>query len=558
MNIDLNEVVALFLEESAENLAVMEQALIELESRPRDDEIVGALFRAAHTIKGNASSLGFLATAELTHVLEDVLDDLRKGRRAADPPLVSALLEAVDALRRMIPREAAGSAEPGGEDGALLGRLRELARGPSAALPDETQAQPHPDHRPPDAGRDRTLRVNLGTLDRMLTLTGEIAIAQGRMKQILGRPGERRDEALEAHLDTERLCQDLQELVLKARMVPLGPVFRQHARTVRDVAAAQGKLARLVIEGEDVEVDTSVVEHIRDPLTHLVRNALDHGVEPPDVRRRLGKDPCACVTLRACHRAGSVLIELTDDGGGLDRRRIVARARERGLAPHAEALGDAELHRLVFEPGFSTAEAVTELSGRGIGLDVVRRSVESLRGNVGIDSVEGRGTTVTMRFPLTLAIIGGLLVEVGDQTFVVPLDGVAECVEMPPDPGPEVEGRGVLDVRGETLPYVHLRELFGIGGGRPRRQQVVVVRCGEAQAGLVVDAVEGESQSVIKPLGRLFRGLRWIAGSTILGSGRVAMILDLPTLLDALRPAGRPAAGPPRVVPGRARPEPRG
>ncbi len=542
MDLDLQAVIELFLEESAENLAAMEEALIALESRPGDDELIGTVFRAAHTTKGNAASLGFPGVTELTHVLEDILDDLRQGRRVADGPLVSVLLEAVDALRRMIPAAAAGETGTTADERVLLERLRGIAGGSVAAPGRDGREPPPPDRRPRDTGRERTLRVDIGKLDRMLTLTGEIAIAQGRLKQVLGQPGTPSGDALEAHAETERLCLDLQELVMKARMVPLGPVFRQYLRTVRDVAAAQGKLARLAVEGEEVEVDTTVVEHIRDPLTHLIRNALDHGIEPPEVRRQLGKNPCACVTLRAYHSAGSIVIELTDDGSGFDRERIAARAREHGLAVDPGALSDAELHRLVFEPGFSTAEAVTELSGRGIGLDVVRRSIESLRGNVAIESQEGHGTTITMRFPLTLAIIGGLVVGVADETFIIPLDGVVECVELPLDRGPEVAGQGVLNVRGQTLPYVRLQDLFRIGGDRARREQVVVVRWGKEQAGLAVDEVEGESQSVIKPLGRLFSGLQGIAGSTILGSGRVALILDLPTLLDGVRSRGRAGA----------------
>jgi two-component system chemotaxis sensor kinase CheA len=540
MDLDLHAVIELFLEESAENLAVMEEALIALETRPGDDELIGAVFRAAHTTKGNAVSLGFQGVTEVTHVLEDILDDLRQGRRRADGPLVSALLEGVDALRGMIPAAAAGEVGITAEQSILLERLRGIASR-AAAVPGAAAREPTPpDRRPADIDRERTLRVDVAKLDRMLTLTGEIAISQGRLRQMLAQGGTAGGDALEAHLETERLCLDLQELVMKARMVPLGPVFRRCLRVVRDVAVAQGKPARLAVEGEEVEVDTTVVEHIRDPLTHLIRNALDHGIEAPEVRRRLGKDPVACITLRAYHSAGTVVIELADDGAGLDRERIAPRAQRRGLDP--SALSDAEIQRLVFEPGFSTAESVTELSGRGIGLDVVRRSIESLRGSVAIESHEGLGTTILMRFPLTLAIVGGLVVRVADETFIIPLDGVVECVDLPLERGPEAAGQGVLSVRGRTLPYVRLQDLFRLGGDRPRREQVVIVRWGREQAGLAVDGVEGESQSVMKPLGRLFRGLDGIAGSTILGSGRVALILDLPTLLNGVCSRGRASA----------------
>lgn len=318
---------------------------------------------------------------------------------------------------------------------------------------------------------------------------------------------------------------------MKVRMVPLGPIFRRYLRTVRDVAAAHGKQARLVVEGEDVEVDTSVVEHIRDPLTHMIRNAIDHGIEAPDVRRRRGKDPCGCVTLRAFRDAGSIVIQVADDGAGLDRARIADRARALGTVPDLEALTDQQLHRLVLEPGFSTADAVTDLSGRGVGLDVVRRNVERLRGAVEIESRDGGGTTITLRLPLTLAIIAGFAVGVAGETYLMPLDAVVECLDLPREECPHADGRGVLNLRGAALPYLRLREVFGLGGSPPEREQVVVVDHDGGQVGLAVDALYGESQTVIKPLGKLVRNATGFAGSAILGSGKVALILDVAALL---------------------------
>jgi two-component system chemotaxis sensor kinase CheA len=514
IDIDLRAVAELFSEESAEGLVAMEESLVRLESQPRDGESVSTLFRVTHTIKGNAASLGFPGVAELAHVLEDILDDLRERRRQIDASLVSLLLEGVDAMREAIRAALAGEQELSPGQRALLGRLRLVAGQASAPGALESEPAPGAGGGRRDEDHDRTLRVAMAKLDRMLTLTGEIAIAQGRLRQLLGQSAAADGDAVEAHAEAERLCLDLQELVMKARMVPLGPVFRQ-----------------LVVEGEGVEVDTAVAEHIRDPITHMIRNALDHGIETPQVREQAGKDPCGRVTLRARHSAGSIVIEIEDDGAGLDRRRIAERARARGLVADPEALSEAELCRLVFEPGFSTSETVTELSGRGIGLDVVRRSIEALRGSVGIESREGHGTLITLRFPLTLAIIGGLKVDVAGETLIIPLDGVVECLELPPDCSREVAGRGVVNVRGEALPYVRLRQLFELVGPPPARELVVVVRHGRERAGLAVDGVLGESQNVIKPLGKLFGRLAGIAGSTILGSGRVALILDLPTLL---------------------------
>jgi two-component system chemotaxis sensor kinase CheA len=302
-------------------------------------------------------------------------------------------------------------------------------------------------------------------------------------------------------------------------------------RTVRDVAAAHGRQARLIIEGEDVEVDTTVVQHIHDPLTHMIRNALDHGIESPEVRMRKGKDPCGSVTLRAYREAGSIVIQLADDGAGLDRERILARARALGTVTDPEVLTEHELHRLVLEPGFSTAQQITDLSGRGIGLDVVRRNVERLRGSVGIESREGQGTTITLRLPLTLAIITGFAVEVANETYLIPLDTVVECLELPREECPHADGRGVLSVRGQALPYLRLREVFALPGSPRGREHVLVVRHDGGHVGLAVDVLCGESQTVIKPLGPLFHGLPGIAGSAILGSGRVALILDVEALL---------------------------
>jgi two-component system chemotaxis sensor kinase CheA len=374
-------------------------------------------------------------------------------------------------------------------------------------------------------------------LDRMLDLSGEIAIARGRLAEMLER-GASAADVLEAHRETDRLYLDLQELIMKARMVPIGPSFHQHVRTVRDIATAQGKQARLVVEGEDVEVDTAVIEYVRDPLTHMVRNALDHGIEAPEVRRAAGKDPCGRLVLRAYHEAGSMVIQVSDDGAGLDRKRIADKAVAMGLAADGARLSDEDLARVVFEPGLSTAERVTELSGRGVGMDVVRRNVEALRGSVALESERGLGTTVTIRVPLTLAIIQGFKVGIGEEAYILPLDAVVECLELPAEETASSAESGVVNLRGKPLPYLRLRDHFGLSGARPPRENVVVVQHGAQTAGVVVDALHGESSTVIKPLGVMFKAIPGVAGSSILGNGRVALILDVAGLLrDALRRA---------------------
>ena len=503
IDVDRDAIVRVFIAEAEERLGRMEEALLAIEGSPDDPDLLGGIFRDAHTLKGNAVSLGFSAIADHAHALEDVLDRARQGGIVLGPDRVATLLGGVDALREALEGVAAGEGEPP-RDGA-----RVVAPGVSA--------------------EQRTLRVDIAKLDRLMDLASEIAIARGRVQQTLEAGAV--SDALAAHRDSDRSFLDLQELILRARMVPVGPAFRAYARSVRDVAATHGKQARLVVEGDDVEVDTSIIEHLRDALTHMVRNALDHGIEAPALRRARGKDPCGTVRLRAFRQAGNIVIELSDDGGGLDRARIADRARAGGRADSAARASDAELHRLIFEPGFSTAEHVTELSGRGVGMDVVRRNVEALRGSVAVASREGQGTTFTIRLPLTLAIIDGFGTVAGGETYVVPTEAVIECLELPRAAGGPAEGRGVINLRGEPLPCLRLRDHFALPGRGAERENVVVVRHEGGRAGLVVDGLLGERQTVIKPLGPLFRALPGIAGSAILGSGRVALILDVPGLL---------------------------
>ena len=533
--LERDAIVQTFLGETEEGLAVMEEVLIALEVRGDDPELLGTVFRLAHTLKGNGSSLGFDGLVRFCHTLEDLLDRLRERVLPVTADLIALLLRAVDALREMVPAAAAGADALNGGQERLLRQLAAYAASgtaPVASQPSADQAE-EPVPAPittldASGGKSRGLRVDMHKLDRMLDLTGEIAIARNRLRRMLEEGGAS-PEMLEAQSEVDRLGQDLQERVMQARLVPLRATLRQHIRTVRDLSASQGKQARLVVEGEDVEVDTSVIEHVRDPLTHMIRNAVDHGIERPDLRRQRGKDPCGTIALRARHESGTIVLEISDDGAGLDRERILDRARRRGV--DTARLDTGEVQRLVFEPGFSTAETVTELSGRGVGLDVVRRNIHALRGSVGIRSRAGEGTTITVRLPLTLAIIEGFGVAVGDETYVIPLEAVVECLELPAEASSNGEGGGVISLRGAALPYVRLRRLFGVAG-EGRREHVVVVKQDDgAPAGLVVDDLYGESQTVIKPLGRIFRGLPGIAGSAILGSGRVALILDVPALL---------------------------
>jgi two-component system chemotaxis sensor kinase CheA len=370
-----------------------------------------------------------------------------------------------------------------------------------------------------------TIRVDAEKLDQLINLIGELVIA-GAGTSVTAQRG---DPAamLEAASTMNRLVEEVRDSALNLRMVEIGETFTRFQRVVRDVSKQLGKDIRLVIDGADTELDKTVVEKIGDPLMHLVRNSMDHGIESREARLAAGKPAQGTLRLNAYHDAGSIVIEVGDDGGGLNRDKILAKAVERGIVAADQPLSDREIHALIFEPGFSTAEQVSDLSGRGVGMDVVRRNIEALRGAIEIDSEIGRGTTMRIRLPLTLAIIDGFLVGVGDASFVIPLDLVVECVELPK----QRRNGNRVSLRGQLLPFLRLADQFEMASAAGAREQIVIVQFGEQRAGLVVDALHGEFQTVIKPLGSMFSDLTGISGSTILGSGEVALILDVPNLI---------------------------
>ncbi len=393
----------------------------------------------------------------------------------------------------------------------------------TAALDKQRQSK---DQKTQDA---RFIRLDAEKLDYLINRIGELVIAGAGIGLAARRVGA--TELLEAASTLASLVEDVRDSALQLRMVQIGATFNRFQRVVHDVSHEIGKDIGLSISGADTELDKTMVERIGDPLMHLMRNAMDHGIEAPEVRLANGKPARGTVSLSACHDSGSILIEVRDDGGGLKRDRILAKAIERGLVSPGEHLTDGEVFALIFAPGFSTAEQLSNLSGRGVGMDVVKSSVTEMRGTVEVDSEEGVGTTIRIRLPLTLAIIDGFLVGVGDSVFVVPLDMVEECVELTSEARRESSGRSIVNLRGKVLPFIQVRDLFGIQGERGRRENILVVRYAGQRAGLVVDELMGEAQTVIKPLGKLFKGAKGIGGSTILGDGRVALILDVAGLI---------------------------
>jgi two-component system chemotaxis sensor kinase CheA len=376
---------------------------------------------------------------------------------------------------------------------------------------------------------NRSIRVDGDKLDKLIDWIGELIIAGAATGSIARQAG--LPVLNESAQQLARIVGEIRDQALKLRMVQIGSTFSRFNRVVRDVARETGKDINLEIGGGETELDRTLVEGIADPLTHLVRNAIDHGIETPEVRKARGKSATGVVKLNAFHDAGSVVIEVADDGGGLKRDRIVQKATERGLITAGQVLSDDQVFSLIFEPGFSTAEQVTNLSGRGVGMDVVKRNITALRGTVEVHSEPGQGTRVCIRLPLTLAIIDGFQVAVGLSQFVIPLDLVEECVELESDAGAAGE-IGHISLHGSVLPLIRLHDMFDIRQKPGRRQSVVVVRSAGKRVGIVVDELLGELQAVIKPLSRLFSQLQGIGGSTILGTGRVALILDVPGLVE--------------------------
>jgi len=529
---NVEELLRIWSAESEENLTTMEQTLIVLENAPGDQEVLHTIFRAAHTLKGNSASVGFTHLAAFAHRMEDLLDRLRSGRTAVSSEIITTLLRAVDVMRGLVPAALAGATELPASAMELIDRLAAIGEGAMngdvAAVVAQQPAIP--------AASARRLRVDLDKLDVLLNLTGEMTIAAGRLQRALDLAGASANVAVgEAYAEVEQRLAEIQEQVTRIRMVPVGPRLEQQARTIRDLAQSKNRQVRLAVEGGDVELDASIVEQLKDPLTHMIRNAVDHGVETPEVRRQRGKDPVATITLGARHDGGAVAIFVRDDGAGFNRERIAARARQRGFIAEGAALTDEEVHRIVFLPGFSTAEEVSETSGRGVGMDVVQRNISALRGTISIRSEEGKGSTISIRLPLTLAIIDGLAVWAGSERFIVPMQAVEECARM--DSAMRAAGTtGIIHHRGQPLPVIRLRKMLGTDDGRVTpRENLVVVRSAAGAAGIIADDLVGEVHAVIKPMGKLLQRVAGVAGSTIFNDGGVGFILDVPSLIEAAR-----------------------
>jgi two-component system, chemotaxis family, sensor kinase CheA len=535
------DVIREFLVESHENLSRLDREFVELEKHPKDAALLASVFRTIHTIKGTCGFLAFSTLEAITHQAESILSQVRDGGRELTVPLVSLIFETVDAIRKVL-----ASIEANGEEGPnrfehLTERLRAAAQltahpeeqpGPETVLGILAELQNDTPLSESSAAADANIRVGVDLLDKLMDLVGELVLTRN---QILQFNAGREDAALNATSQRLNLItSELQEGVMKTRMQPIGMVWNNLPRVVRDTALSLGKQIRLEMEGAGTELDRTIIEAIKDPLVHLVRNSCDHGIEPPEARARKGKPPEGRLALRAYHEGGQVNIEISDDGAGIDVARVKRKAVEKGLLrlEQSEKLSDREALHLIFLPGFSTAESITNLSGRGVGMDVVKSNIEKIGGVIDVFSRPGEGITVKIKIPLTLAIIPGLVITSGGERFVIPQVSLLELICLEGDSqGKHIEhvhGAPVYRRRGNLLPIACLNQVLGLkSAAEAGSVSIVVLQAEDRQFGLVVDGINDTQEIVVKPLGKQLKGLTLYAGATIMGDGRVALILDV-------------------------------
>jgi two-component system, chemotaxis family, sensor kinase CheA len=550
------EMADLFLAESLDHLGTIEAALLALDERPGDATLLNDIFRPFHTIKGNAGALGVTSVQEVAHHVENLLDLARSGKHAMSAADVDVVLRAVDVLSSMIRDVGVRLKGQPGTDldpdaKALIEAVERCIAGqaeaPSLAEARSAKAEAEPVASATTSRRgDETASIKVDTrkLDSLVDAVGELIIVQSLIQEdpILA---SRLDSRLAGNLaQLKRITAGLQRSSMALRMVPIRQAFQKVSRIVRDLSRKADKSVELVLSGEDTELDRKVVEEITDPLMHMVRNSLDHGIEAADVRAAAGKRPQARLALSAYHQGGHIVIEIADDGKGLDTERIKAKAIERGLIAPGDTPTAEEIHLTIFQAGFSTAEKVTEISGRGVGMDVVRRNIDALRGSVTITSARGQGTTFQIKLPLTLAVLDGLIVGVGKERFVMPTTAVRESLRPQAAQVHKVQGEPrLVQVRDSLLPLVALGDMFRLAHqSDPSQATVVVIEDGGARVGLVVDALLGKQEVVIKSLGDAFGPVRGVAGGAILGDGRIGLILDAHGIVALGRRGERRAA----------------
>ena len=572
---EMAEILESFIVETREILERLGQDLLGLEKGSADREMLNTIFRAVHTVKGTSSFLGLDQMTSLAHRFEDVLNKLRRGELVVNPGRMDVMLEAYDILRVLLdniearkpdrvsldtileklkaaadPAFGAAGAAPGGS-AKPAGTVAPVVA-PAAAAQQETPQGPREDspqaaqEAAPKGGQepkaDTTIRVDVARLDALMNLVGELVLGRNRLAQIAfelsqeneGHPLTRELATTSAAIDF--VTTELQMAVMKTRMIPVAKVFNRLPRLVRDLMKETGKQVDLQLSGEDTELDKTIIEELTDPLIHIIRNAVDHGIEAPDVRRAAGKPAMGTVSVSAEHEGNHIVIRIADDGKGMDPAKLRARAVEKGILTEAQAreMGDTDALNLIFIPGFSMAAAVTNISGRGVGMDVVRTNIARLKGIIEIGSGVGRGSAFTIKLPLTLAIIQALLVQSGTETFSLPLGSVLEVVRVRRSDISTIHGREVIRLRDTVLPIARLERVLNVapGGERTEWVYVVVVGVAERKLGIIVDGLTGQKEVVIKSLGAYLHEVAGIAGSTILGDGKVIMILDIAEFMN--------------------------
>lgn len=568
----MREILAEFVTQNRDNLDRLEADLLALEAEPASRPLVDRIFRGVHTIKGTSGFLGFVRLQKLTHAGEGLLSRLRDGTLAVAPAMVGTLLEMVDAVRRVLVQIDATQEEGEDDHAGLMARLQVLqseagaAAMPPASPPPAAAASPEPAPAPAaaehaDTGSrepatleaDHSIRVDVQHLDHLMNLVGELVLTRNQILQLGAQHDCNELSATSQRLNT--ITSELQEAVMKTRMQPIRNVLGKVPRMARDLAAACGKKVALQMDGEETELDKTLIEAVRDPIAHLVRNCIDHGIESPELRQGRGKPAEGRLCIRAFHEGGTVHLEIGDDGQGMDPERLKSKAVELGILQPLEAarMSDREALELVFRAGFSTASQVTEISGRGVGMDVVRANIEAIGGTIAIQSTLGAGTTFALQIPLTLAILPALLVRSRGERYAIPQASLVELVRLDDSAARRhlewIDGQPIFRLRGELVPLVHLAAELGTcthdvwRAVRERsRSHVVVLHADGATFGLVVDDVSDTAEIVVKPLDRRLRDIGVYSGATIMGDGRVALILDVLAIAQRARIVGERGA----------------
>lgn len=546
---EMKEIVDDFLVEADELIESLDSDLVKLESATEDLDLLNEIFRAAHTIKGTSGFLGFEQVTILTHKMEDILNKLRKSEMVVTPEIMDILLKSLDYLKLLLDNIRAGVKEELDLDD-ILSRLTAAYEDPQTAefvdpspvetvskSPSENTATKKQPAKGDKKSVEQTIRVDVNRLDNMMNLMGELVLGRNTLVQTVNRMNKEhedlneKDQLNRATASVNFITTELQLAVMKMRMQPIGKVFKKFPRMVRDLAREAGKQIELRLFGEETELDKSVIEEIGDPLVHIIRNSCDHGIEDPEERLSRGKPEKGTITLSASQEGSNIIIKIDDDGKGLDVERIRAKAVERGLVGKNEVdnLPDREVFRYIFEAGFSTAQKITDISGRGVGMDVVRTNIEKLNGLIELDSQKGAGTSIIIKLPLTLAIIQGLLVESDKEIFILPLSSVHETIKTDHAEIHLVNQKPVFKLREEVIPLINMDIIHSRASGFTLREKpyIIVVGLADRKLGINVDRFLGQEEVVIKSLGQYLGNAEGVAGATILGDGRIRLIIDL-------------------------------